>query len=939
MPSANGQITQDTTKAKKSEGPSKLILCFDGTGNQFKADPSDTNIVKLYQKFDRRAPNQFHYYQPGIGTYSAGEQSVNTGLWGKIKRWFSQTVDAGLGTSFDQHVIAGYRFAMRYHEEGDKIFMFGFSRGAFTARFLARMISTVGLLSKGNEELVPFAYRTYQEYEMGDKRPEDAQKYQKYMEKFKATFCRDSATVHFLGLFDTVSSVGYFETGLSKRKVLPEIFNTATHVRHAVAIDERRCKFKAALLSQDNKHESTKLKGEDIQEVFFPGNHGDVGGGWPPKDSPGKTEAEDPLQLSDLALEWMIAELDKLPKVHPTDQIIWNTNKDTFLNNFHRQTPSAAIEAQAHDLLRYGGGAIWLKTFLWRLMDYERLPFVRKLFGDQVFSPGLISFRTEHEAVEPAGGSRHNTRKYISFSQNTGNGSSGMFLDASKADASAQYIPDKESSINGQICEITVARISQACIVRDLVHSRYAVIDIISDFLSAFWARIARVLLMRFLAPYAAWCTIFLTCIARPFPSSLVRSSVHHESLLVESEPHSLPLDPSTFRESINADTHLVPRSDSNDTSGINWETDSGSPRANPGTSLSFVEQWVHDTTTGATTSAAHHWQHLPTSINMDLPSSSGPFTPVELPPQWQAYPFSNTDAVRPVILAASILETFYTVVLEHCAKQFWAAAPASTLLKWRLGALKITVKGQSAMDGLPWGVLALLVQGMLERARRLLLVFKHPPAHMASPMKMDKLNDLEPPHCEPPQCSGLTEQLKEMVPSLYDPHFEAKSDHGSGADFFFDTTRQLHILHSAYVKVTAHVDQAMESTKQKIEETHGGDHDDVEEAEAQELQKSLSLFLGSALEKATAELKPVVLKAEAREIELLMSETPRIREVHPDDEEWLDETIGKRLGSSHCQVVRTILTELRKPKSQRAGWLGRAMASDDDDDDEETEG
>ncbi|KAI4098090.1 MAG: hypothetical protein L6R37_006676 [Teloschistes peruensis] len=136
---------------------------------------------------------------------------------------------------------------------------------------------------------------------------------------------------------------------------------------------------------------------------------------------------------------------------------------------------------------------------------------------------------------------------------------------------------------------------------------------------------------------------------------------------------------------------------------------------------LRLEDQWVQDTTTGATTSTAHHWQHLPTSlnINIDAPSSSGPFTPVALPPQWQAYPFADMSAVRPVIVAASTLEIFYGTVLQHCAKQFWAGTPASTLLKWRLGALKLTVSGEKAMNGLPWGVLALLVQGMLERAKR----------------------------------------------------------------------------------------------------------------------------------------------------------------------------------------------------------------------------
>lgn len=167
----------------------------------------------------------------GIGTYVAGDESVNTGTWGRLKRSWTQTVDLGLGTSFDHHVIAGYRFIMRYHDEKDKIFIFGFSRGAFTARFLARMISTIGLLSKGNEELVPFAYRAYQDYEMGTGRFKSAQEAEHYMQNFKTTFARKKAKVHFLGLFDTVNSVGYFDSPFANKKYLPSVLETATHVR------------------------------------------------------------------------------------------------------------------------------------------------------------------------------------------------------------------------------------------------------------------------------------------------------------------------------------------------------------------------------------------------------------------------------------------------------------------------------------------------------------------------------------------------------------------------------------------------------------------------------------------------------------------------------------------------------------------------------------
>ena len=197
----------------------------------------------------------------------------------RIFRKFEAVIDQALATSFDSHVIAGYKFLMRYYKPGDKIYVFGFSRGAFTARFLSRMISHIGLLSMGNEELVPFAYKVYQDYEQN--RPSlksDPNKQEDFMNSFKKHFCRtlpknetmsdneSGIKVHFLGLFDCVSSVGNLDVPFFKQTPpLPAVKGTAKYVRHAVAIDERRVKFKAALFSQ----EWSKIEGEDIKEVFF----------------------------------------------------------------------------------------------------------------------------------------------------------------------------------------------------------------------------------------------------------------------------------------------------------------------------------------------------------------------------------------------------------------------------------------------------------------------------------------------------------------------------------------------------------------------------------------------------------------------------------------------------------------------------------------------
>lgn len=137
--------------------------------------------------------------------------------------------------------------------------------------------------------------------------------------------------------------------------------------RHAVSIDERRCKFKPALLQQDKTQARAEHKPDDIKEVFFPGNHGDVGGGWRAEGNKAVNEADDPVQLSDLTLEWMIRELDALPATHPTDQIIWNDHKHIFLTNFDRKV-STAVQAPIHDILKYGGGASRVSTFMWHIL-------------------------------------------------------------------------------------------------------------------------------------------------------------------------------------------------------------------------------------------------------------------------------------------------------------------------------------------------------------------------------------------------------------------------------------------------------------------------------------------------------------------------------------------------------------------------------------------
>ncbi|RYO31801.1 hypothetical protein AA0113_g11800 [Alternaria arborescens] len=420
----------DETAKDCMHTPRKLVLCFDGTGNEFKGNTSDTNIVKLYDKFDRKDPMQYHYYQPGIGTYSADGGPINKNFIGNIKSKISKTIDSGYATTFDAHVIAGYRFIMRYYKEGDKIYMFGFSRGAFTARFLARMIHGLGLLSEGNEEMVPFAYDLYQQYEKGllpddqqqlkdpsqamgskkaaptseerqpllpkDDETDEQQLKRHKLEAFTSTFCRlegaanQRIKVHFLGLFDCVSSVAVLDSPIGEVPKAVSVLGTAHHVRHAVAVDEHRVKFKAALMHQDVK--DAKASNEDIKEVWFPGNHGDVGGGWPApqpeepswwrryftsdKDDKTSVRSRDPYQMSDVPLAWMIRELELLGTDDDKSAIKWNQKKNGFKKSFFdKNRIKEAYESPMHDTLTVGGGSSFFKVMLWKFM--EILPFRR----------------------------------------------------------------------------------------------------------------------------------------------------------------------------------------------------------------------------------------------------------------------------------------------------------------------------------------------------------------------------------------------------------------------------------------------------------------------------------------------------------------------------------------------------------------------------------
>lgn len=165
------------------------------------------------------------------------------------------------------------QFLMRYHKPGDDIFIFGFSRGAYTARFLAEMLDHVGLLAAGNEEMARFAWKTFQKWQVRQERTEQEKQQKKELLEFmcawRETFSRPVRRIRFLGLFDTVNSVPRFENAWMQRSKFPYTArSTAKVIRHAVAIDERRAKFRQDLVS------GSKRKGKARQQWQGHHHHG-----------------------------------------------------------------------------------------------------------------------------------------------------------------------------------------------------------------------------------------------------------------------------------------------------------------------------------------------------------------------------------------------------------------------------------------------------------------------------------------------------------------------------------------------------------------------------------------------------------------------------------------------------------------------------------------
>ncbi|KAI6030584.1 hypothetical protein F5J12DRAFT_779698 [Pisolithus orientalis] len=185
--------------------PRMLILCFDGTAGQFDSNVNhfswdrefqNTNVVKLFGLLRKDAMDKqrcyyqesnFHFStsQPGIGTY------FEPGVVSPLISWWAKIMDEAIAWYLDGHVMDGYKFLMANYRTGDKICLFGFSRGAYTARALGGMLAKVGLLPRDNLQPVKFVYNYYKR---------EDKKGIALAKKFKEEFCQE-VDVEFVGVW------------------------------------------------------------------------------------------------------------------------------------------------------------------------------------------------------------------------------------------------------------------------------------------------------------------------------------------------------------------------------------------------------------------------------------------------------------------------------------------------------------------------------------------------------------------------------------------------------------------------------------------------------------------------------------------------------------------------------------------------------------------
>jgi uncharacterized protein (DUF2235 family) len=297
-----------------------IVICCDGTGNEISENIS--NVLKLYRtlrKTERTTPRQMVFYDPGVGTLA------RTNPWKKLVQDASAIFGLATGYGLDDNVLNSYEFIVDNYDDGDEIYLFGFSRGAYTVRVLAGLIHKVGLIAKQQVNLAGSGLTAYKQFSSDTAQPDGGLDLAQFTgggapgPASKADQAAQYArilsvkwpTIKFVGVWDTVASV---IVPRPDRFYLPSL-QVLAFVRHnpsieifrqAISIDERRRLFRLqpweSRIFMHSRFGKTDHDGpQDSLQVWFAGVHADIGGGYPEKQS----------GLSKYPLLWMIEEAVK----------------------------------------------------------------------------------------------------------------------------------------------------------------------------------------------------------------------------------------------------------------------------------------------------------------------------------------------------------------------------------------------------------------------------------------------------------------------------------------------------------------------------------------------------------------------------------------------------------------------------------------------------
>jgi uncharacterized protein (DUF2235 family) len=376
--------------------PKNIVILSDGTGQGASMPRAErTNVRKLWDATKEAAPaQQVTFYDEGLGAEHKRE------WW----RWAYDLASRATGLGISQNIKDCYTALIEYYEPGDRIFLFGFSRGAFTVRSLGGVLCLCGIPQRdaeGNsprdrqnkkgrlalvEEAVEKVYKHYGDKDKEQKRIVLGAEYRNRYHSFSMDGS-SPAFPYFIGVWDTVRALGV--PGSSGLVLWRHAFHDATlnplvpYARQALSIDENRQIFAPEIWDESKESPEAKARGR-IKQHWFPGVHSDIGGGYRE------------TGLSDLALEWMIKEATAVE--HP------------LIVDMTKLKLKPSHEGIQHDE-RTGWGRTWTEGTREDLLDGKGPDILHEHFVGSRFGLAAARYVTGDRLYRPKALTRHRDYK------------------------------------------------------------------------------------------------------------------------------------------------------------------------------------------------------------------------------------------------------------------------------------------------------------------------------------------------------------------------------------------------------------------------------------------------------------------------------------------------------------------------------------------------